>query len=219
VLAALATTPALLVGGAFVLSLLVLKGQWYDGAPAFNGSVYTWAVVDGVTMDWRYSVIPSEEIRQTVVCQLLAYVELARLDPRARLRVEIVRHAEFLLGRLEEVRSYGPFDGMLAYSLLGAYEITQDPRFLDAGTLMMNDLLAIPTSQCVLNGGLMVAMATAEYWRLTGDAQAKLNTHDIVAQLGPYQNADGSVTVPLFCNEYCGLGHQSMWGRVRVTRP
>jgi len=26
------------------------------------------------------------------------------------------------------------------------------------------------------------------------------------------------VTVPLFCNEYCGLGHQSMWGRVRVTR-
>jgi len=42
--------------------------------------------VDGVTMDWRYSVIPSEEIRQTVVCQLLAYVELARLDPRPRLR-------------------------------------------------------------------------------------------------------------------------------------
>jgi hypothetical protein len=51
--------------------------------------------VDGVTMDWRYSVIPSEEIRQTVVCQLLAYVELARLDPRARLRAEILRHADF----------------------------------------------------------------------------------------------------------------------------
>jgi heme/copper-type cytochrome/quinol oxidase subunit 2 len=25
------------------------------------------------------------------------------------------------------------------------------------------------------------------------------------------------VTVPLFCNELCGLGHQSMWGRVIVT--
>jgi hypothetical protein len=148
--------------------------------------------VDGVTMDWRYSVIPSEEIRQSVVCQLLSYVELARLDARTRLRVEIVRHADFLLGRLDEVRSYGPFDGMLAYSLLGAYEITHEQRFLDAGASMMQDLLAIPTSQCVLNGGLMVAMATAQYWRLTDNAQAKQKTHDIVAQLVPYQNADGS---------------------------
>ncbi len=41
---------------------------------------------------------------------------------------------------------------------------------------------------------------------------------DRVAAIGT-ANADGSVTVPLFCNEYCGLGHQSMWGRVRVTKP
>ena len=40
---------------------------------------------------------------------------------------------------------------------------------------------------------------------------------DSVAKIG-VRNADGSVTVPLFCNEYCGLGHQSMWGRVKVTR-
>jgi cytochrome c oxidase subunit 2 len=40
---------------------------------------------------------------------------------------------------------------------------------------------------------------------------------DSVAKIGAH-NADGSVTVPLFCNEYCGLGHQSMWGRVTVTR-
>ena len=39
---------------------------------------------------------------------------------------------------------------------------------------------------------------------------------DSVSKVG-VANADGSVTVPLFCNEYCGLGHQSMWGRVRVT--
>lgn len=39
---------------------------------------------------------------------------------------------------------------------------------------------------------------------------------DSVARIGA-RNADGSVTVPLFCNEYCGLGHQSMWGRVTVT--
>lgn len=40
---------------------------------------------------------------------------------------------------------------------------------------------------------------------------------DAVAKVG-ITNADGSVTVPIFCNEYCGLGHQSMWGRVTVTR-
>lgn len=39
---------------------------------------------------------------------------------------------------------------------------------------------------------------------------------DSVAQVGT-RNPDGSVTVPLFCNEYCGMGHQSMFGRVRVT--
>ncbi len=146
----------------------------------------------GVTMDWRYSVIPSEEIRQTVVCQLLAYVELARLDARPRLRTEIVRHADYLLPRLAEVRSYTPFDGMLAYALLGAYEITHEARFLDAGTAIVNDLLAIPTNECVLNGGLMVAMATAERAALTDDAGARAKAHDIVAQLAPWQNADGS---------------------------
>ena len=40
---------------------------------------------------------------------------------------------------------------------------------------------------------------------------------DRVAKAG-VTNADGSVTVPIYCNEYCGLGHHSMWGRVRVTR-
>jgi cytochrome c oxidase subunit II len=41
---------------------------------------------------------------------------------------------------------------------------------------------------------------------------------DSVARAG-VANADGSVTVPLFCNEFCGLGHQDMWARVRVTPP
>ena len=39
-----------------------------------------------------------------------------------------------------------------------------------------------------------------------------------VAKIG-IVNADGSVTVPLYCDEYCGPGHQSMWGRVKVVRP
>ncbi len=148
--------------------------------------------VDGVTMDWRYSVSPSEEIRQTVVCQLLAYVELERLVPSARLLQDVTEHADFMLARLDSIRSHGPFDGMLGYSLLGAYDVTHEARFLEAGTVVTQELLAIPTSQCVLNGGLMVAMAAAEYAHLTGDAAARQKSADIVAQLVPYQNADGS---------------------------
>ncbi len=39
------------VAVSFVLSLVVLKHHVFDGAPAFDGSVYTWAVVDGIHME------------------------------------------------------------------------------------------------------------------------------------------------------------------------
>lgn len=148
--------------------------------------------VDGVTMDWRYTVSPSEEIRQTVVCQVLAYAELHRLHPTGRLRKDIVEHADFMLGRLEEIRSRTPFDGMLAYALLSAYETTGETRFLAAGREVTDDVLAIPTEQCVLNGGLMVAMAAAFDARLTGNPVAAEKAHAIIVQLVKYQNEDGS---------------------------
>jgi hypothetical protein len=148
--------------------------------------------VDGVTMDWRYAVSPSEEIRQTVVCQILAYAELYRLRPTPPLRREIVEHADFLLARLNEIRSHGPFDGMLSYSLFAAYETTGEARFLAAARDVGDEMLAIPTWQCVLNGGLMVAMGTALDARLTGNELAARKSSDILSQLESYQNADGS---------------------------
>jgi hypothetical protein len=97
---------------------------------------------------------------------------------------------------------------MLACSLLGAYEITRQTRFLDAGSAVMTDLLAIPTSECILNGGLMVAMATAEYARLTSSTEAGQKTHDIIAQLAPFQNADGSF--PHWCGGSRDI-HYTAW--------
>jgi hypothetical protein len=148
--------------------------------------------VDGVTMDWRYAVSPSEEIRQTVVCQVLAYAELDRLRPIARLHTDLVEHADFMLGRLAEIRSYSPFDGMLAYALFSAYERTGEARFQAAARTITDDMLAIPTWECRLNGGLMVAMATAKDWQLTGNLASRDRTHAIVAQLLAEQNEDGS---------------------------
>ena len=147
---------------------------------------------DGVTMDSRYSINPSEAIRMSVVCQALGYAELCKIHPSARFRREVAERADYLIAHLDLIRSQTPFDGMLGYSLLEAYAVTREPRFLAGGQTMMDELMAIPTSECVLNGGLMVAMATADHWRLTGDASAQQKAHDILAQLPPYQNSDGS---------------------------
>jgi len=148
--------------------------------------------VDGVTMDWRYEVSPSEEIRQTVVCQVLAYAELDRLRPTPRLREDLVEHADFLLGRLEEIRSHTPFDGMLAYALLAAGERTGEARFTDVGRAMSDELFQIPTWQCRLNGGLMVAMALAHDAAHGGGTAKADKARAILAQLPAEQNEDGS---------------------------
>jgi hypothetical protein len=166
-----------------------------DSMPALVRRMDRWLQAheaDGVTMDWRYSVSPSEEIRQTVVCQTLGYAELQRLAPSPRLRQDVLDHAGYMLERLGEIRSYTPFDGMLGYALFEAYEVTHEPRFLSGALSVTNQLMTIPTEQCVLNGGLMLAMATAKLAQLTGSPAAAQKSSAIVAQLVPYQNADGS---------------------------
>ncbi len=64
------------VGAAFVMSLLVLKAQWFDGAPAFNGAVYTWAVVDGVTMDVGFLVDRLTALMMVVVTSVSLMVHV-----------------------------------------------------------------------------------------------------------------------------------------------
>ncbi|HEV2106255.1 MAG TPA: hypothetical protein VGU27_11065, partial [Candidatus Eisenbacteria bacterium] len=147
---------------------------------------------DGVTMDSRYAVNPSEAIRQSVVCQVLAYVELYRTRPGGHFRREIVEHADYLVAHLAPVRSGTPFDGMLAFCLLEAYDVTRQARYLAAGQDVVDELKAIPTSECVLNGGLMVAMAMVEYDHLLGDAVAAQKARDILSSLAAYQHTDGS---------------------------
>ena len=148
--------------------------------------------VDGVVMDSRYVVSPSEAIRMSVVSQLLGDVEMARVAPSEAVEQDIVDRADFLIARLDTVSSHTPFDGMLAYGLLGAFEMTGESRFMDAGRTVAEALMAIPTEQCVLNGGLMAAMAMAEFQRLTGDPVAGRKASDIIGLLPPYQHADGS---------------------------
>jgi cytochrome c oxidase subunit 2 len=39
---------------------------------------------------------------------------------------------------------------------------------------------------------------------------------DIVKKYGA-DNGAGGVSIPLYCNEFCGLGHHSMWSRVTIN--
>jgi hypothetical protein len=149
-------------------------------------------LAEGVTMDSRYSVSPSEAIRQSVVCQALGYAELQKLHPVAGLAREVETHADYLIAHLDPIRSHTPFDGMLALSLVEAWRVTRAPRFLGAARDLMDEVEAIPTSECILNGGLMVAMATADAAQEMNDAVAATKTHDILAQLSGFQNDDGS---------------------------
>lgn len=148
--------------------------------------------VDGVTMDWRYSVIPSEEIRQTVVCQVLGESEIYRVHPTRKRQAQIARHLDYLVAHLNDIKSGSPFDGMLGLALLVGWDITGDPQHRKAAMAMVDELEAIPTYECILNGGLMVAMAMAAEHRLTGDAVAGQKATEILNSLARYQNADGS---------------------------
>jgi hypothetical protein len=148
--------------------------------------------VDGVAMDSRYAINPTEAIRMSVVCQLLGYAQLYRIVPTCTLRQDVLERAMYLVPRLSAVSSGSPFDGMLGASLMDAYDITHDAGVLDAADYVEQELEAIPTESCVLNGGLMVAMSTADDARRTGRWDSAQKTADILAQLVGFQNADGS---------------------------
>jgi hypothetical protein len=146
--------------------------------------------VDGVVLDGRWVLNETEAVRLSVTPQLLGFVELERRHPgHAR---DIQDRADYLVARLDQVRSGSVFDGMLAYALLEAYGVTGDPAHLAAARVVLDELEAIPASELVLNGGLMTAMGFAREYARTGDPRYAQMTRDIVAGLAPYQNEDGS---------------------------
>jgi len=148
--------------------------------------------VDGVTIDPRVVLHASEAIRLSVISQLLGYEEIQRVQPHARTRRDILERADFLVDRLDLVRSGGPFDGMLGLSLLQAYEVTDDPDHLAQGREIVEQLLALPRSQRLLNGGLMLGLALAKHHQMTGDPRAADAVRDVLSLLPQFQHDDGS---------------------------
>lgn len=148
--------------------------------------------VDGVVLDARYTVNETEAVRLSVVSQLLAYTELYKVFRTPRLRRDITDRADFLIDRFDAVRSGSVFDGMLGYSLFEAYAETREPRYLEYGRSIAQELMALPRGERVLNGGLMGVMALVDYVKLTGDESSLAFIDDVFASLPLFQHANGS---------------------------
>jgi len=148
--------------------------------------------VDGVVLDARWTLNETEAVRLSVIPQLLAYVELERRPSGGDFTRDIADRADYLVARLDQVRSGSVFDGMLAYTLLEAHGVTNDPRHLAAARVVLDELEAMPADDRILNGGLMAAMGFAREYARTGEERYVQMTRDVVAGLAPYENADGS---------------------------
>lgn len=162
----------------------------------------------GVTRDPRSLQNPAEEIRLTVVPQLLAYYELHRAYPNLTFYRDIVARADFLVEHFDDITSGTAFDGMLGYGLLAAYEVTRDPRYFAKGEEIVRRCLVLRGFQITLNWGLMSGMALAKYYALTGNPTVRAKLDEILALLEVYQHGDGSFP------HYCGFSsdiHYTAW--------
>jgi hypothetical protein len=153
--------------------------------------------VAGITPDARVVLNPTEANRLSVVSQLLGYYERYRAKPKQVYRDDIVARADFCVAHFDEITSRTAFDGMLGYALLGAYEVTGDPRYRAKAEIIVEQSLQLNGFQNTLNWGLMSALALSKYYDLTGDARSLRKTLEIVASLAVYENADGSF--PHYC--------------------
>jgi hypothetical protein len=161
----------------------------------------------GVTPDDRGSMYPSEEIRLSIVPQLTGYIDLYRRAPSPRYLDDIVARADYLVANWSQAESGGPFDGMLAYALLAATEVTGAQIYADRAA----DSIALcldPATDVRLNGGLMCAMGLAKHHELSGSTASLAKARSIVDGVVSYQHADGCF--PHWCPGTKDI-HYSAW--------
>jgi len=170
--------------------------------------------VGGVTRDPRSLGNPAEEIRLSVVPQVLGYCELYRTYPNPIHYQDIVDRANYLLTHLEEATAGTSSDGMLASALLNAWEVTRDDRYRNAAQPILDRALVLSGFQARLNWGLMSALALADYSRLTGNVAADLKVREIVQGVAAEQDWDGSF--PHYCPSTRDV-HYTAWMSMELS--
>jgi List-Bact-rpt repeat protein/fibronectin type III domain protein len=171
--------------------------------------------VDGVTRDPRNLNNPSEEIRLSIVPQLLGYYELFKQDGARAHYDDVVSRADFLVVHFSEITSNTAFDGMLGYALLAAYELTKQDVYLSKATIIVNRCLTLSGFDNTLNWGLMAAMGLAKYYQLTGSPAALAKTREIIDSVRGYQHPDGSFQH--YCNGTTDIHYTGWMGMELIT--
>lgn len=198
-------------GRRLLLASLILAAPALGARPAAAGvpTDELWAMVDrvhffmqrhevdGVTRETRILPNEAEEVRLSVIPQLLAYVELKRAAGWRGYDEDIVARADFLIAHQPSITTGTAFDGMLGDALLAAWEATGRVEYKDAAMPIVQRCLVLNGQQMTLNWGLMGAMALARWHRLTGDPLAEPKVATVLQSLHAWQNADGSF--PHFC--------------------
>jgi hypothetical protein len=109
---------------------------------------------------------------------------------------------------ISEILGHSAFDGMAAYSLLQAYDVTHDQKYMDAALPIVNYCRGLGGFNNTLNWGLMAAMGISKYYALTGDPGALRKTRAILASCRYWQHPDGSF--PHYCTWTTDV-HYSGW--------
>src|SRR5437879_684462 len=115
------------------------------------------AETDGVARDPRNLGNPPEEIRLSVIPQLLGYCELYRIFPHPTEYRDIVDRADFLLAHRSEATAGSAFDGMLALGFLEAHAVTGDARYRAAAEPYLAGFRAMRGAAVRLTWGLVAA--------------------------------------------------------------
>jgi hypothetical protein len=145
----------------------------------------------GVTLDRRHFFSLPEHLRLTVVPQLAAFCDLYRFSPTDARLLDIVERADYLVRLGTNAISGDTADGMLAYALLKAYEVTGKVSY---GTPRSRSSIA--SGRAVVEGDvnrvLMAGLGLAQYGRLTSDLVAGTRLGEILLLVARSQHADGS---------------------------
>ncbi len=188
-----------------------VRGDEWDPLPrvlARAEQFFSRRAPEGIARDPRMVVHEPEEIRLNVTAQLLGYCELYASTGDPRFLEAVVLRADFLVARLDDIRTYSAFDGMLGYALLAAFAATGDQNYKAPVDAIAERCKQIEGFDNSLNWGLMCAMCLAEVHAQSGDESARDKVHAIIGSLPTYQNADGSF--PHYCPHSIDV-HYTAW--------
>ena len=146
------------------------------------------------TKDPRNLTPVSELVRLNIDTQAHGYLNLYKITGKRNYLKEAESRLDYIISLGPDALSGGPFDGMIGYTFLSAYELTKNQTYYNYGMSIADKCITHEKhyNRLVLNWGYMCAMADAKAYKLTGNALYLNLTRNITLDTATYQFEDGS---------------------------